>query len=56
MTFTVKAIDAYIWAKEKGIVSDTIDEIINIVMEQEIVSYCTSDGCVSFDTDDIIFE
>jgi hypothetical protein len=56
MTFTAKAIEAYEWAAAKGIVSDTINEIIEIVMEQEIVSYCTSEGCVSFDYTDVVFE
>ena len=56
MTLNKAAVEAYVWAKEKGILSDTIDEIIDIVLDQEIVSYCSSNGTVSFDIDDIIFE
>ena len=53
MEFTRKAYERYLNAKEKGIVTDTEQEIIDIIYEQEIVSYCTSKGCVSFDYNDV---
>lgn len=41
------------WAINKGIdIGDTLAEIAEIVMEQDIVSYCNENGCVSFDIDD----
>lgn len=52
--FTREATEAHQYALEKGITSDTEQEIIDIVLEQEIVSYCTSKGCVSFDVNDLV--
>ena len=43
-------------AQEAGICKDSESEIVDIVLEQEIVSYCTSKGCVSFDYDDLMGE
>ena len=51
--FNRKAFEAYQYGVERGIVSDTESEIINIILRQEIVSYCTSKGCVSFDYNDL---
>jgi len=53
LTLSKKATDAYIGMKEKCKIGDTIDEIIKIIEQQEIVSYCTSKGCVSFDYTDV---
>ena len=50
------AIDLYLWAKGKGIVDESVDWIIEKVLEQEIVSFSTSQGTVSFDVDDIEWE
>jgi len=50
------AIDLYLWAKDKGIVDESVDWIIEKVLEQEIVSFSTSQGTVSFDVDDIEWE
>lgn len=58
MQFTRKAYERYINAIERGILSrnaeePTEQEIIEIILDQEIVSYCRSQGCVSFDINDI---
>ena len=50
------AIDLYLWATDKGIVDESVDWIIEKVLEQEIVSFSTSQGTVSFDVDDIEWE
>lgn len=50
------AIDLYLWAKDKGIVDESVDWIIEKVLEQEIISFSTSQGTVSFDVDDIEWE
>lgn len=44
------------WAYDKNICHDTEQEICEIIAEQEIVSYCTADGCVSFDVNDVVLE
>lgn len=55
MEFTKDAIDRFFWAKDKNILTDEkIEEIIDTVINQEIVSFSTVNGTVSFDIDDII--
>ena len=53
MNLTSEALEAREWALEKGIPVDTVEEIIKIVLDQEIVSYCTENGTVSFDHYDV---
>ena len=50
------AIDLYLWAKGKGIVDESVEWIIETVLDQEIVSFSTSQGTVSFDVYDIEWE
>ena len=50
------AIDLYLWAKDKGIVDESVEWIIETVLDQEIVSFSTSQGTVSFDIHDIEWE
>ena len=50
------ALETHQSAIERGIEVDSIEEIIEIVLEQEIVSYCNSNGCVSFDVNDLKFD
>lgn len=49
---TEEATKAWRWAFAEAITEDTPEDIWHIVEEQEIVSYCTSKGSVSFDADD----
>jgi len=56
MNLTNESLKALDQARVNGICEDTEQEIIDIVLEQEIVSYCTSKGCVSFDVHDVVFE
>ena len=53
MTLNDEAVDLYLWAKEKGIVDETVEWIVETVLEQEIVSFSTPQGTVSFDVNDI---
>ena len=53
MNLKPEAIQARDWALQKGIPVDQVDEIIKIVLDQEIVSYCTENGTVSFDYLDV---
>lgn len=48
-----EALEAYDWAFDLGIVDDTVEEIVQIVLDQEIVSYCSDKGTVSFDVYDL---
>lgn len=51
LTLNIKGFTRYNDALLRGItIEDTPEEIAEIVMQQEIVSYCTDRGCVSFDT------
>ena len=54
MKFTNEALSAYSQGVADGTITDTVAEIINIVMYQEIVSYCSKHGTYSFDGSDII--
>ena len=56
MTLNDAALDLYLWATEKGIVDETVGWIIETVLEQEIVSFSTPQGTVSFDVNDIEWE
>jgi hypothetical protein len=47
---------AYNKAFAAGVVTDTPQEIIEIIMDQEIVSYCTENGSISFDYNDVDWE
>jgi hypothetical protein len=53
MNLKPEALQARDWALQKGIPVDSVDEIIKIVLDQEIVSYCTENGTVSFDYLDV---
>ena len=53
-TLNEKAMDAWFWAQQKGIKVDLIEEIVEILYDQEIVSYCNQNGCVSFDYLDLV--
>jgi hypothetical protein len=57
ITLTREAFDAYLWAVRKGIIDsevETIDDIIEIVTSQEIVTYASVKGQVSFDVGDLV--
>jgi len=53
MKFTNEALAYYGKGVVDGTITDTVAEIIEIIMEQEIVSYCSEHGTYCFDTDDI---
>ena len=44
------------WALEKGIPVDSVDEIIKTVLDQEVVSYCSENGTVTFDYLDVVMD
>ena len=54
IAMTEKAADAWHWATAQGITDEQPSEIFETVMQQEIVSFCTSAGTVSFDTADFV--
>ena len=56
MQLSRQAYDKLLLARDQGLTNDTEQDIIAIVLEQEIVSYCTEKGCVSFDINDIVTE
>lgn len=53
MTLNSEAMEVYLWATDKGIVDESVEWIIGTVLDQEIVSFSTADGTVSFDIYDI---
>jgi len=55
---TKEAREALTWAMENGVIlpgQETEESIIQTVEDQEIVSFCTSKGTVSFDIHDVIY-
>ena len=56
MNLKPEAIQARYWALEKGIKVDTVDEIIQTVLEQEIVTYFSENGIVTFDYLDVVMD
>ena len=53
ITLNNKAIAAYNKAFNQGIVSDSIKEIVETLDNQDVVCYCTSKGCITFDHGDL---
>ena len=53
MNLKPEALQARDWALEKGIPVDSVDEIIKTVLDQEVVSYCSENGTVTFDYLDV---
>jgi|8_EtaG_2_1085327.scaffolds.fasta_scaffold189712_2 hypothetical protein len=49
MNMTVQSAQAYARGVKDGTIDDSINEIYNIVLEQEVVSYCSSKGSYTFD-------
>lgn len=56
MTLTDEALDLHLWATQKGIVDESVEWIVETVLDQEIVSFSTPQGTVSFDVNDIDWE
>jgi len=53
ITLNNEAIAAYNKAFNQGIVSDSIKEIVETLDNQDVVCYCTSKGCITFDHGDL---
>ena len=53
MTLNKEALASYNKAFNQGIVSDTVKEIVETLNNQDVVSYCTSKGCITFDHGDL---
>ena len=49
---TIEAAEAYTKGVANGTIDDPIERIFSTVMDQEIVSYCSSKGTYSFDAED----
>lgn len=49
MNMSTQSAEAYAKGVKDGTIDDSIEEIYNIVLDQEIVSYCSSKGSYSFD-------
>jgi len=45
---------AYNKYKEMSVVNETVDWIVATVLSQEIVTFCSHNGQVSFDCDDLV--
>ena len=56
MKLTPEAAQARDWALEKGIPVDPVEKIIETVLDQEVVSYCSEQGTVTFDYLDVVYE
>jgi ribosomal protein L16 Arg81 hydroxylase len=55
-TLTVDAIDRWSEAYKQGICTDGPAEVIDTLMTQDIVSYCTEHGSVMFDLHDLVLK
>ena len=51
--FNRVALNAYKHGSANGTITDSITEIISIIDEQEVVSYCSEKGSYTFDNGDI---
>lgn len=47
------AFELYKQAVEKGICSDPVELVVETLYHQQVVTYCTGKGCVSFDHSDL---
>ena len=56
MYLSREALEALNKGTKEGTITDNEEQIIDIILEQEIVSYCSSKGSYSFDYTDIIEE
>ena len=56
MKLTPEAVQARNWALQKGIPVDTVEVIIETVLDQEVVSYCSEQGTVTFDYLDVVYD
>lgn len=53
-TLNLEALEAYQKHHASGLVNESVSWIIETVLEQEIVSFCDSSGCVAFDVNDLV--
>ena len=53
-TLTPEAQEAYDWAVEKGICDDSLAELFVIILDQQVVSYTSEEGTVTFDFNDLV--
>jgi hypothetical protein len=53
-TLSLEAIEAYQKNHDTGLINESVTWIIEKVLEQEIVSFCDSSGCVAFDVNDLV--
>jgi transcriptional regulator CtsR len=53
-TLNTAALETLQYAIDNNITTDSKEEIIETILDQEIVSYCNHRGCVSFDIDDLL--
>ncbi len=53
-TLNDSALKTLQYARDNNITTDSKEEIIETILDQEIVSYCNYRGCVSFDIDDLL--
>lgn len=53
MNLTPEAKEAYDAGVLNGTISDSIESIIRIVQEQDVVSYCSVNGSYTFDYMDV---
>ena len=56
MNLTPEARQARDWALEKGIPVDSVEVIIETVLDHEVVSYCSEQGTVTFDYLDVVYD
>tara|TARA_R100001377_G_scaffold68931_1_gene44190 strand:- start:46 stop:219 length:174 start_codon:yes stop_codon:yes gene_type:complete len=54
LTLNADAMAAYNKYKEMSVVNETVDWIVATVLSQEIVTFCSHNGQVSFDCDDLV--
>ena len=55
MTLNKEAMKAYREYKKLGVIDESIGWICRTVMDQEVVSFSTSKGTITFDEADVLF-
>lgn len=55
MRLNKEALELLIKSQAEGLVLDSEQDIIDIVRNQEVVTYCSENGCVTFDINDVVY-
>lgn len=55
-TLTKQALKAFNKGVQEGTITDSIEDVIGTLIDQDVVTYCSENGCYTFDYLDIEIE